>query len=181
MRAAVEVGIQKICQASSVNATGLAYSRRPRFDYFPLDEKHPTYSEDPYSLSKWICEEQANSFARRYENLTISSLRYHWVVPDRATAVNSVQYHSESERASKNLWAYTSFDASARACLLALEADFKGHEVFYIVAPESASMTPSQELRQKFYSDVPVQGDLSGHRSFFDSGKAERMLGWKHD
>ena len=54
MRAAVEVGIQKICQASSVNATGLAYSRWPRFDYFPLDEKHPTYSEDPYSLSKWI-------------------------------------------------------------------------------------------------------------------------------
>jgi UDP-glucose 4-epimerase len=181
LRAAVEVGIQHICQASSVNATGLAYSRWPRFDYFPLDEKHPTYSEDPYSLSKWICEEQANSFARRYENLTISSLRYHWVVPDRATAVNSVQYHSESERASKNLWAYTSFDASARACLLALEADFKGHEVFYIVAPESASMTPSQELRQKFYSDVPVRGDLSGHRSFFDSGKAERMLGWKHD
>ena len=43
LRAAVEVGIQRICQASSVNATGLAYSRWPHFDYFPLDEQHPTY------------------------------------------------------------------------------------------------------------------------------------------
>ena len=58
LRAAVEVGIQRVCQASSVNATGLAYSRWPHFDYFPLDEEHPTYNEDPYSLSKWICEEQ---------------------------------------------------------------------------------------------------------------------------
>jgi len=54
LRAAVEVGVQRICQASSVNAIGLAYSRWPRFDYFPLDEQHPTYCEDPYALSIWI-------------------------------------------------------------------------------------------------------------------------------
>lgn len=47
LRASVEVGIERVCQASSVNATGLAYSRWPRFDYFPLDELHPTYNEDP--------------------------------------------------------------------------------------------------------------------------------------
>jgi UDP-glucose 4-epimerase len=47
LRAAAELGIKRVCQASSVNATGLAYSRQPRFDYFPLDEQHPTYNEDP--------------------------------------------------------------------------------------------------------------------------------------
>jgi UDP-glucose 4-epimerase len=40
---------------------------------------------------------------------------------------------------------------------------------------------PSLELKQKHYPDVPVRGDLSGHKSFFDSSKAERLLGWKHD
>ncbi|MEO7841521.1 MAG: NAD(P)-dependent oxidoreductase [Anaerolineales bacterium] len=180
LRAGVEVGIQRVCQASSVNATGLAYSRWPRFDYFPLDEEHPTYNEDPYSLSKWICEEQGNSFARRYENMIISSMRFHWVVPERATAVQAKGY-SQTNTAAKNLWAYTRYDAAARACLLSLTADFKGHEVFYITAPDTIADIPSLELKQKFYPDVPVRGDLSGHKSFFNSSKAERLLGWKHD
>ena len=180
LRTAVEVGIQRVCQASSVNATGLAYSRWPRFDYFPLDEEHPTYNEDPYSLSKWICEEQANSFARRYENMVISSMRFHWVVPGRTTAVQAKGY-SQTDVAAKNLWAYTRYDAAARACLLSLTADFKGHEVFYIAAPDTVADIPSLELKQKFFPDVPVRGDLSGHKSFFNSSKAERLLGWKHE
>jgi nucleoside-diphosphate-sugar epimerase len=179
LRAAVEVGIHRVCQASSVNATGLAYSRWPRFDYFPLDEEHPTYNEDPYSLSKWICEEQANSLARRYEKMTISSMRFHWVVPERGTAMRAKGY-SQTEAAARNLWAYTRYDAAARACLLSLTADFKGHEVFYITAPDTIADMPSLELKQKFYPDVAVRGDLSGQKSFFDSSKAERLLGWKH-
>jgi nucleoside-diphosphate-sugar epimerase len=180
LRAAVEVGIQRVCQASSVNATGLAYSRWPRFDYFPLDEEHPTYNEDPYSLSKWICEEQANSLARRYDGMTISSLRFHAVVPERATLVQATAY-SQGNAAVKSLWAYTRLDSAARACLLSLTADFKGHEVFYITAPDTISDTLSLELKQKFFPDIPVRGDLSGHKSFFNSSKAERLLGWNHD
>ena len=180
LRAAVEVEIHKVCQASSVNATGLAYSRWPHFDYFPLDEEHPTYNEDPYSLSKWICEEQANSIARRYEKMTISSLRFHWVIPQRTTAVQAARY-SQTDAAVKNLWAYTRYDSAARACLLSLTAEFKGHEVFYITAPDTIAELPSLELKHKFFPDVPVRGDLSGHNSFFNSRKAERLLGWKHE
>src|SRR5207302_4146550 len=84
LRAAAELGIQRVCQASSINAIGMAYSRRPHYDYFPLDERHPTYNEDPYSLSKWICELQAESMVRRYEDMTIASMRFHGVVPSRA-------------------------------------------------------------------------------------------------
>ena len=47
LRAAAENGIMRICQASSVNAIGQAYSRVPRHDYFPIDEDHPNYAEDP--------------------------------------------------------------------------------------------------------------------------------------
>ncbi len=180
LRAAVEVGIERVCQASSVNAAGLGYSRWPRFDYFPLDEEHPTYNEDPYSLSKWICEEQASSIARRYEDMTISSMRFHWVVSDRDTAVKATGY-SQTDAAVKNLWAYTRSDSSARACLLSLTADFKGHEVFYLVGPDTIADVLSLELKQKFFPDVPVRGDLSGHNSFFNCNKAERLLGWKHE
>ena len=180
LRAAVEVGITRVCQASSVNATGLAYSRWPHFDYFPLDEQHPTYNEDPYSLSKWICEEQGNSFARRYEKMVIASLRFHGVVPKRSDMVQAL-HHGHTDAMTKNLWAYTLSEAASRSCLLSLTADFTGHEVFYIVAPDTITNTASLELKEKFYPDVPVRGDLSGNKSFFDSSKAERMLGWKHD
>jgi UDP-glucose 4-epimerase len=178
LRAAVEHGIMRICQASSVNAIGLSYSRAPRFDYFPVDETHPNYTEEPYGLSKWICEQQADTFARRYEGIRISSMRFHWVVPDRATA--AVRYHEQSPEIAKHLWAYTRFDAAARACLLSLGAAFNGHEVFYIVAPDTTADTPSRELAAKFFPSVPIRGDFSGHQSFFSSAKAERLLGWTH-
>ena len=179
LRAAVEHGIMRICQASSVNAIGLSYSRAPRFDYFPIDEVHPNYGEEAYSLSKWICEQQADSFARRFDSIRIASMRFHWVVPDRATAGR--RFNIESPAVANHLWAYTRFDAAARACLLSLEAAFQGHEVFYIVAPDTTNDVPTLDLAARFFPDVPIRGDLSGTRSFFDTAKAERLLGWTHD
>ena len=41
-RAATELGIKRICYASSVNAIGLAYANQPlHFPYFPIDEDYP--------------------------------------------------------------------------------------------------------------------------------------------
>jgi nucleoside-diphosphate-sugar epimerase len=177
MRAAIERGITRICQASSVNAIGLSFSRAPRFDYFPIDEEHPNYTEEPYGLSKWICEQQADTFARRYEGMRIASMRFHWVVPDRATA--GTWFNKPGEE--KHLWAYTLYEAAARACLLSLDAAYDGHEAFYIAAPDTTIDVPSQELAAKFFPNVPIRGDLSGNRSFFSSAKAERLLGWTHN
>jgi UDP-glucose 4-epimerase len=178
MRAAIERGITRICQASSVNAIGLSFSREPHFEYLPIDEKHPTSVEEPYSLSKWICEQQADAFARRYETVRIASMRFHWVVPDRATS--AARFGFRTRDAAKHLWAYTLFEPAARACLMALEADFKGHEAFYITAPETNIDVPTLDLAREFFPDLPIRGDLSGRRSFFDCAKAERLLGWTH-
>ncbi len=179
LSAAAQLGIERVCQASSVNATGAAYSRWPRYDYFPLDEAHPTYNEDAYSLSKWICEQQGDSFARRYETMTIASLRFHWVVPDRATVV---EYSTRvGDVAAKHLWGYTRLDAAARACLQALTPKFEGHEAFYIVAPDTMLETPSLDLARQYFPNVPVRGDLSGNQAFYDCTKAVRLLGWDHD
>ncbi len=177
--AAAELGIERVAQASSVNATGAAYSRQPRYDYFPLDEVHPTYNEDPYSLSKWICELQGDSIARRYENMTIASMRFHWVVPARAVAVEHARRLGVV--LAKHLWGYTEMQAAARACLLTMTADYNGHEAFYIIAPWTTEDTPSLELAHRFFPDVPIRGDMSGTNGFFDCSKAERLLGWRHE
>jgi hypothetical protein len=36
------------------------------------------------------------------------------------------------------------------------------------------------ELARQYYPDTEIRGDLSDHTSFFNCGKAEQLLGWKH-
>jgi nucleoside-diphosphate-sugar epimerase len=178
LSAAATLGIKRVCLASSINAVGGAFSRTPRYDYFPLDEQHPTYAEDAYSLSKWVLEQQADAFARRYEWMTIASLRFHWLVEGRTTAAERTS--RLRAMTGRHLWAYTGLTSASSACLLALSADFSGHEVFYIVAPQTAAPEPSLDLAREYYPSVEIRGDLSGHAAFFNSGKAERVLGWRH-
>lgn len=180
LRVAAELGIDRVCLASSVNAVGAGYTRRPRYEYFPLDEGHPTFNEDPYSLSKWIAETQADSIARRYEHMSIASLRLHWVRDDRPVGL-SPDDPKQGGFAIRDLWGYVSRPAAAQACLLALAADFRGHEVFYIVAPRTIVDTPTAELVATYYPDVPLRAELPGDTSLFDCAKAERLLGWRHD
>ncbi len=178
LSAAVEVGIRRVCQASSINATGAAYSRRPTYDYLPLDERHPTYAEDPYSLSKWICEEQGDCFARLHSDLSIASMRFHGVVPSREVAVERL---SQGAALPKHLWGYTRADAAAQACVGSLTAGFSGHEAFYLVAPKTMMPgRPTAQLVAEHYPDVPLRRSLRDEEGLYDCSKAERLLGWRH-
>jgi nucleoside-diphosphate-sugar epimerase len=178
LRAAIELGITRICQASSINAIGLSFSRAPHFDYFPVDERHPTHNEEAYGLSKWICEAQADSLARRYDNVRIASMRLHFVTDSRETARSHAG--NTPEQRARELYGYTRGDATADACLKSLEASFSGHEVFNLVAPDTLLDTPTLEVAQRLYPDVEIRKPLVGNSSFFDSSKAERLLGWVH-
>ncbi|MGR3661834.1 MAG: NAD-dependent epimerase/dehydratase family protein [Paracoccaceae bacterium] len=179
MRAAIELGITRICQASSVNAIGFSFSREPCHEYFPLDEEHPNHNEDSYALSKWISEQQADSLARRYEDIHIASMRFPLVVTDRDAPDRN--FDRQNKPPSRHLWSYVLNASAARACLQSLDADFKGHEVFYICAPVTTSARPSLALAAKFFPGIPIKEDLTGHRSFISSAKAEKMLNWQHD
>ena len=179
LRAASEVGIGRVSQASSINAIGGRFSRWPRYDYFPIDENHASYAEDPYSSSKWICEQQADAIARRDESMSIASLRLHGVVNDRAETTRWVD--TPGKIAEKQLWGWVHHGAVSRAFLLGVTTDLGGHEVFYVVAANTMLDAPSLALAADHYPDVPVRGDLSGTRGFFDCTKAHEMLGWTHD
>jgi nucleoside-diphosphate-sugar epimerase len=178
LRAALENGIGAVCQASSVNAIGLSYSRRHRFDYLPIDEAHPNYDEDPYSLSKWICEQQGNAFARLSPSMRIASMRFHWVVDRRETA--AARYNLDRHdplKAGKHLFGHTTFDMAARACVNSLDAPFRGHEAFYIAGANSTLDEPSRTVAAELFPDLPIRGEFAGNTSFFDSAKARALLG----
>jgi len=173
LRAAQAAGIRRVCLASSVNAIGGIFSSEPRYDYFPVDELHPCYAEDPYSLSKRIAEEQAAAFARRVPGMSIGCLRLH-ALRDRDDTGPGPSRRPDTGRG--ELWGFTPIGLAARACLAVAATDLGGCEIFNVVAAETSSSLPSMDLRDRYFPRVPVRGDLSGHRSFFDSAKAARKL-----
>ncbi len=177
--AAATLGIRRVCMASSINAIGGAFSRAPRYNFFPLNEHHPSYAEDPYSLSKWVLEQQGEAIARRYPNLTIASLRFHWLLATRDSAVDLTKEYSEL--AVRHLWAYTLMREACRACLLAVTADFRGHENFYIVAPQTCTSEETAALCRKHYPHTEFHKELSGYDGLFDCTKAALTLGWHHE
>ncbi|KAF2201218.1 putative UDP-galactose 4-epimerase [Delitschia confertaspora ATCC 74209] len=180
-RACGELGIRKICYASSVNAIGLAYANQPlKFKYLPIDEEYPPNPTDAYALSKQEAEVQARAFCNWFPGTKIACLRIHEV----AGKEDVEQEHKENwvDAGVNQLWGWVSPEATARACLLAVEkADkFEGCQIFNIVAPDTTQDTPSDELAKKYYPDAQIRGDLSTNRGFWTIDKAERILGWKH-
>lgn len=174
---AVELGIRRVIMASSVNAIGLTWSREPHFDYFPVDEKHATWNEDPYSLSKWVGELQADSIVRLHPELNVASLRLHMFMTDRGEAVGwSVGEYAEVVR--RGLWGYTTHRMWIDALLSALTAEFTGHERFFIVADRNLLQEPSRELARIQFPEVKLRDSFAGDAGFFDCRKARQLLGW---
>jgi UDP-glucose 4-epimerase len=173
LRAAEVHGITRVCLASSVNAIGGVYSAEPRYDYFPVDEQHPAYPEDAYSLSKLIAEEQAAGFARRMPGLSVGCLRLHAL---REGEEMAGRLRDRPDFGSKDLWGYTPLAMATRACLATIHTDLGGCEVFNVVAADTYSPVPSRELRDRYYPRVPLRGEFGGHSSFYDSAKAGKVL-----
>ena len=68
----------------------------------------------------------------------------------------------------------------AEAHVLALEADFVGHEAFKLAQPTSRFKEATAELVERnFGSKVEIRGDLSGNASPISTAKAQRMLSWE--
>lgn len=164
----------------------------PQYDYFPVDEQHPAYPTETYSLSKYIAEIQADSIARANPNMSIATLRFHLVV----SASNRPSLDIETMSKSKDLWGWTSNVSAARACLLALEmgderADensdislraLTGHEVFFIVDDtHCCNGHAAMDIGKRYFPSTVFRRELGANEGFYDCLKAKRLLGWEHN
>lgn len=178
LSAAVELGITRVVQSSSVNAIGLAWSRSPEFDYFPIDTFHRSRVEDPYSLSKVFQELQADSLARRYDTFSAVSLRLHAVLRD-AQEGREVRQRLGDSWAINGLFGYCTYGSVVTAIELSCFAPIEGHEVLLVVEPETFVLESSAELAQTYFPDVPVRLPFTGHSGFFDTTRTRTILGWR--
>ena len=164
-----------MCLSSSVNAIGAFYSRNPRYDYFPVDEDHPCYAEDAYSLSKWAAEEQGRAFAGGALASTSSPCACTgWSTRALQTWLDQSTGRSDHDR--KDLWGYTPMRMAVEAALNAVLRDFAGAEVVYVVADDTWSSLDSEQLARDHYPDVPLRQPMGGRRSFYDSAKYNKLL-----
>jgi len=105
----------------------------------------------------------------------------------------------------EDLYCWVSYSASALACELGLTSEgWEGHTVFNVVAPDicyEGGVQPEEqsrvEIEKKKGSLELLEGPWKGRydekglnrdwwegrprRAFWDSTKAEKLLGWRHD
>lgn len=97
--AAASEGIRRIAQASSINALGCAWSIHDIApQYFPIDENHPQFTDDPYSYSKEVIEGMGAYYWRR-DGISSVGMRFPWVYPSVYTQGEVYQQKMEVGRA----------------------------------------------------------------------------------
>lgn len=180
LRAATDMGVKKVVIASSTAAFGFIYATKlwaP--DYLPLDENHTSKPQDSYGLSKVLGEQIAESIVTLHKDMTISSLRFPGVNFDLSYESFRERWRNPRSRTS-GFWTYIDARDAAMTCRLALEAKFKGHEVFITSAPKNCMIQPTLELVKKYLpKGAKIKKAAGTHWSCVDSAKARRMLGFK--
>lgn len=189
LEAAVALELEAVCLASSINAMGSDHQQRPaEIRYLPVDEAHPRTPDDSYGIGKHAMEVSADGIGRRPDvDLTISSLRYPGVatVPElRERYVDrdrSLEAILDSDRPSgrDSLFTYLHIEDAATAARKAIEADFRGHEAFWVVAKDTTVAAPSERVVEEFYPAVERRKSFSGTEGLIDVDKAHRLLDWR--
>ncbi len=180
LRAAADLGVKRVVVASSTAAFGFIYAKylwAPQ--YLPLDENHPSKPQDSYGLSKVVGERIADSIVAVNKAMTISSMRFPGINFDLSYESFRDRWSNPASRTS-GFWTYIDARDAAMTCRLALEAKFKGHEVFIASAPLNCMVQPTLELVKRYLPKGAKIRKVKGtHWSCVDSAKARRMLGFK--
>lgn len=179
LQAAEALGVGRLVLASSVNAIGASFNHAlvPPL-YFPLDEEHPTRAEDCYSLSKWVGEQVADGFARK-RPVQMASLRLHGFWDDARFQELRANPITDPMVRAMNFWGYLHLEDCARACRLALEAEWEGHQLFFINARDTLLSIPTQEALARAYPQVPLRAEIAGFDAVISTAKAKRLLNWE--
>lgn len=181
MQAAEEAGIRRVSVASSDSVFGLSYNPPdwpPR--YLPVDEEHPCRPTEFYSLSKYVTETIAQSYAARRKLEVLVIRPVHIVFPPEypeliARGSDPQNYH---------FWAYVAPEDVAQGFARTLAVDYKGYDVFVISAADGLNTKPTLEFAAERWPKLPEIRRPEYYRanptaSVIDITKARQVLGYE--
>jgi len=185
-------GVGRIVYACSESATGFGIHNvwyKPL--YVPIDEVHPCWPHECYSLSKFYGEEFVQQYARAYGIQSIS-LRYPWVWTERddAGAREMVRRGRAGEYAGgEGFGAYIAPHDVAQGVRLALAFRFPqdqatAFEAFFLHAETTYLPVPTLQALAAQYGSLPALRDADyfaaqANAPAFDTRKARRLLGYR--
>jgi nucleoside-diphosphate-sugar epimerase len=171
--------IPKLVWASSETVLGYPFVPE-QLSYLPVDEEHPTTVKSTYAMAKLLTEQLSGM----YHNLTnsqIISLRFANVYePDEYDKIPTMHWTDEQKDIQKkNAWAYCDVRDAAKACLLAIEKNNLGNQVFHITAPDTIMPDLSQDLVNRYFPKVTLKRDVQGNETLMAIDKARKILGYE--
>ncbi len=177
LAAAQACAVKRIVCGSSLAVYGFFYpSTELQPDYLPVDEDHPLGPQDPYGMTKLMGEKLGEAWSQK-TGAQFASLRFAGIYSEAHRSMLLERKNNPLARGTGALWSYIDARDAARACRLALEADFDGHQAFNICAPSTIMDTPTRELIARYLPQVKdLRRGLDGCGSGYSIEKAKRFL-----
>jgi nucleoside-diphosphate-sugar epimerase len=177
LAAAQSCAVKKIVCGSSLAVYGFYYrSSDLQPDYLPVDEDHPLRPQDPYGMTKLIGEKLCDALSQK-TGAQAASLRFAGIYTEAHRSMLLERKKDPLARGTGALWSYIDARDAARACRLALEADFGGHQAFNICASSTIMDTPTRQLIARYLPRVTdLRSGLDDCGSGYSIEKAKRSL-----
>ncbi len=189
-------GVNRVIYGCSESSTGFGiHSVELVPQYVPIDEEHPLWPHETYSLSKHFGERIGANYAKAF-GLEVISLRYMWVWMKRTEeSIKNIVARARAgmslEEMTGKLWfgAHIAIRDVARACAAAASFEFGSNadvrfEAFFLSAKHTFYSIPTLDVLTSIYGTPPPVKDMGyfgadPYAAVFDIRKAEAMLGWE--
>ena len=180
IEAAVKLGIKKVIVASSETTYGVCFADGHRdFHQFPLEEDYDVNPMDSYGLSKVVNEKTARAFAER-SGIDIYALRIGNVIEPHEYELFP-EFFAKPEIRKRIAWSYIDARDLGQICHLCIDKDGLGYQVFNAGNDAVSAKTPSKDLAQRFYPNVPFTREIGEFEALFSNRKIREVLGFKEE
>ena len=183
LQAGLEAGVRKYVLFSSVNALGAVGGHRSPV-HLPIGDDYPRHPMTPYQLSKHVGEDMGSSFSAKHGIQAISFRPGYVTLPENYK--DMVNHKKENDKWGKTeFWGYIDIRDVCNAVMLALKNETIKADAFLLMASDTSVSTPSRELVEEFWGEIPWIGDKGNYfaenpnRSLFDTTHSAEVLGWK--
>ena len=187
LTAAGDAGVPRIVYVSSLSALGFAYAKREASpEQVPVTEAHPFVAEDVYGLSKYLGEGIAQTTALK-SGSTVVSLRFPFLGHGARLKGHLGWVDEDPGRDRGGLWGWLDTRDAARAIEAALTRELTGHQLIQVVAPDTTSSIPTEELLRRYHPNSVLTRPVSGFETVFSTERSRELLGftaihgWRED
>ncbi|KUO66300.1 MAG: epimerase [Gracilibacter sp. BRH_c7a] len=169
--------IKKIVWASSETVMGFPFSVN-ELSYLPIDEEHPVHVKSSYAMAKLLTEQLAGMF-HGLTGQQIIGLRFANIYePDEYAHISTHWTDAEKDKQKMNVWAYCDVRDAAQACLLAVEKENLGSDIFHITALDTILPDRSEDLIKRFFPTIALKRPLKDFDTCMANDKARQILGY---